>query len=61
LLHGQPFRNPGKARKAAATDGKASALDARISIEPWLKWQESGGKVSTLPAKGRGWQAAEER
>jgi hypothetical protein len=60
LLHGQISRDPGKARKAEATDSKVSALDARISIERWLKWQESCGKVSTIPAKGGGWKAAEE-
>jgi hypothetical protein len=37
--------------KTEATDGKASALDAKISIQRWWKGQESCGKLSTLPAK----------
>jgi hypothetical protein len=51
LLHGQPFRNPGKSRKAAATGGKMSALDAKILIVPGWKKRESRGKASIIPAK----------
>jgi hypothetical protein len=51
LLAWQPGGDTGKLRQGVAADGKASALNAKMSLTPRWKRPESGGKSSNLPAK----------